>query len=319
MPVSSVLMPVILGPTACGKTALSLSVAEHFGCEIISADSMQIYCGMDIGTAKLPPGERRGIPHHLIDIIPPAQPFSVADFRTLAIQTAEEIIGRQKLPLLVGGTGLYIDSLFNSYNFSAHAGVDRGLRQKLQAEYAADQGLTLHRKLRSVDPEAAARVHPHDAHRLIRALEVYYATGSTISSLRRQAMPAPRYRPLMIGLNMEREALYHRIELRVEQMLADGLVAEVAALLGSGLSRDANSMQGLGYRQIAAYLAGECTLPEAVERIKRDTRRYAKRQLTWFKRDARINWFYPGHYREETELSQAVCALISSRMKEESQ
>lgn len=308
---------LILGPTACGKTALSLDVAQRFDAEIISADSMQVYRGMDIGTAKIPPAEMRGVRHHLLDIREPTQPFSVADFRELVEAAIHDIAGRGKLPLVVGGTGLYLNTLLQPYHFPQEAGADQALRARLRLRLAEQGTLALHQQLAEVDPTAAARIHPHDTHRLIRALEVYETTGRPISAWQAESALPPPYDALLIGLDLERETLYSRIERRIEQMLADGLIEEVRGLLVNGVPREAVSMQGLGYRQIAAHLAGICTLDEAITLLKRDTRRFAKRQLTWFRRDRRIHWFYPDHYREREALLHDVYALISSRLKEE--
>lgn len=308
---------IILGPTACGKTALSLELASRLSAEIISADSMQVYRGLDIGTAKLPPEERRGIPHHLLDIRDPAERFSVADFRRLAGEKIGEIAARGHLPLVVGGTGLYINSLLYPYNFAFKTEADPDLRRQLQQQLAEQGGAALHRQLQAADPQAASRIHPNDSYRLLRALEVYRLTGRPISQLQAESGGKPDYRALVIGLRMEREVLYQRIEQRVDQMLAAGLVAETAAVLQRGLSRQAVAMQGLGYRQIGAYLAGEIDLEQAVYLIKRDTRRFAKRQMTWFKRNPEINWLDVDHYREEEELTRAAGILIADRLKEE--
>ena len=308
---------VLLGPTACGKTALSLRIAQAFQAEVISADSMQVYRCMDIGTAKIRAEEMLGIPHHLLDIREPNQTFSVADFREAASIAIREIAMRGHLPFLVGGTGLYINSLLRPYHFPDEAAAQPALRERLRKELAEQGNLAMHKRLAEVDPLAAARIHPNDAYRVLRALEVYTATGQTISHLQACSALSTEYDVLQIGLNLERELLYQRIERRIDKMMAEGLVAEVHALLDAGVAREAPSMQGLGYRQIASYLAGECTLAEAVNRLKRDTRRFAKRQLTWFRRDPDIHWFYPDHYRERECLLHDVCALISSWLKEE--
>ena len=305
---------IILGPTATGKSELSLSIAKEFNCEIISADSMQVYRRMDIGSAKISKAKREDIPHHLIDIVDPGEGFSVADFYRLANRDIEDIISRGKLALVCGGTGLYINSLIFPYNFVQTSESDPALRRKLNEEFNTYGGEQMHQRLASVDSASAAKIHPNDSRRLVRALEVYETTGIPLSESRDNNQPI-RYQPIIIGLTAAREHLYQRIETRIEQMIKDGLIDEVAALLADGLSREAVSMQGLGYKQIAAYLDGEISLEKAVEILKRDTRRFAKRQLTWFKRDSRICWFDIDQY-PEGELVKAVSSCIG-RMTEE--
>ena len=306
---------IILGPTATGKSELAISIAPRCNCEIISADSMQVYRGMDIGSAKVSAAQRSLVPHHLIDIREPEQPFSVAEFRKLAGEAIGDIIGRGHLPLICGGSGLYLNSLIAPYNFSADSAADARIRERLSAEFAVDGGAAMHTRLAAVDPQAAAKISVNDSRRLIRALEVYESTGRPISELRKSS-EAPPWRPLIIGLVAERQILYRRIEQRVDAMLAQGLVAEVESLLARGVPRDAISMQGLGYKQIAAHLAGEISLMQAVDLIKRDTRRFAKRQITWFKRDARICWFSIDQYLEEGELVDAVSFRIAHMLEE---
>ncbi len=306
---------ILLGPTACGKTALSLELATRLDCEIISADSMQVYRGMDIGTAKIPYAERRGIPHHLLDVVEPEYPFSVADYRQAAAAAIDDICGRGRLPLVCGGTGLYIDSLAAPYNFSAAADSDHRIRERLNREFEEKGGAALHERLTSVDPAAAAKIHPHDSRRLIRALEVYEVAGRPISELQKEN-DAVRYKTVMVGLTAPREILYQRIEQRVDEMMAAGLLQEVERLMAAGLSRDAVSMQGLGYKQIAAYLAGECDLPTAAAQIKTSTKRFAKRQFTWFKRNEHIKWFSIDQYLEEGELVNAVFTWVDHALEE---
>ena len=309
------LLIVILGPTACGKTALAIRTAQAFNGEVVSGDSMQVYRRMDIGTAKVTAEEAQGIPHWLIDIREPDEGYSVADFRAEAISCIDGIINRGHQPIVCGGTGLYIDSLLNEYHFSSSGGVDKEIREKLRKELDLNGAPALHDRLRQIDPQASERIHPNDSHRLIRALEVWYSEGKSISSSWEEPGMASPYRPLLIGLTADREKLYRRIEKRVDDMLERGLLDEVSSLLHEGVSREAFSMQGLGYRQTAAYLQGECTFEEAVSVLKRDTRRFAKRQLTWFKRDERINWFNVDHYSDENELFGDVKALIGQTLK----
>lgn len=280
---------VLVGPTAVGKTKLSFVLAEQYGCEIISGDSMQVYRGMDIGTAKATPEERKRIPHHLIDIRDPQEAFSVSDFQQLAREKIAEIHSRGKLPFIVGGTGLYIESVIYDFQFS-EAGVDETFRRK-QHEYAAVHGSgALHKRLNEIDPETADRLHPNDLRRIIRALEVHHLTGMPMSHYSAKQTKQPLYNACILGLTMERKKLYERIELRVDEMMEQGLVEEVESLLRQGCTREMVSMQGLGYKEIADYLQGDYDLTEAVRLLKQSTRRFAKRQLSWFRRMQDIHW-----------------------------
>ena len=308
------LLIVILGPTACGKTKLAVKAARAFDGEVVSGDSMQVYRRMDIGTAKVTAAEAQGIPHWLIDIREPDEGFSVADFRREAVCAIDDILARGHQPIVCGGTGLYINSLIDAYHFSAASGADLQLRSELRKEFEQQGARAMHERLRGFDPNAAQRIHPNDSRRILRALEVWYSEGVPLSSLWDEPGTEPPYRPLLIGLTADREALYDRIERRIDAMMELGLVDEVAALLKEGVDRNAVSMQGLGYRQIAAYLEGECSLEDAVILLKRDTRRFAKRQLTWFKRDDRINWYNVDHYCNESILWSEVRALIEQAL-----
>jgi tRNA dimethylallyltransferase len=281
---------VLVGPTAVGKTDLSLDLAEYFSCEIISADSMQIYRGMDIGTAKASKEEMDRIPHHLIDICNPDDPFSVTDYQQEATRHIEEISQRGHLPFMVGGTGLYIQSVAHGYEFS-EGGADKEYREKLGILGSEQGGKALLQMLRDIDPPAADRLHPNDQRRIIRALEIYHVTGETMTEhLNSQQLTSP-YRLLIIGLNRDRKQLYERVNERVDLMLEEGLVEEVRSLLNAGYSGHLTSMQGLGYKEIASYLHGRFSLEEAAELLKRNTRRFAKRQLSWFRRMKEIEWF----------------------------
>lgn len=311
------LLIVILGPTACGKTKLAVKVAQAFHGEVVSGDSMQVYRRMDIGTAKVTASEAQGIPHWLIDIREPEESFSVADFRREAVCCIDDILARGHQPIVCGGTGLYINSLISTYHFATAGGADEQLRSKLRTDFELQGALAMHERLREVDPSAAERIHANDSHRILRALEVWYREGVPLSSLWEKPGTEPPYRPLLIGLTADREALYRHIEQRVDVMLEQGLVEEVAALLKEGVDRSSVSMQGLGYRQIAAYLDGECTLKDAVIMLKRDTRRFAKRQLTWFKRDERINWYNVDRYCSESDLWSEVKVLIEQTLEGE--
>lgn len=286
---SSVKLLVLVGPTAVGKTKLSLTLAETYDAEIISGDSMQVYRGMDIGTAKATPEERRRVPHHLIDIRHPDEPFSVSEFQVLARAAAKDIAARGRLPFLVGGTGLYVEAACYDFRFTK-AGVDEAFRHRWK-EYARIHGAAaLHERLREVDPTTADRLHPNDVRRIIRALEIFHLTGVPLSEHLKHQEKRPVFDLCMIGLTMDRARLYRRIEERVDQMLADGLVDEVKALLEKGYTRDMVSMQALGYKEIAAYLEGEIGLEEAVALLKQNTRRFAKRQLSWFRHMKDIQW-----------------------------
>ncbi|MGO4111241.1 tRNA (adenosine(37)-N6)-dimethylallyltransferase MiaA [Paenibacillus sp. YAF4_2] len=284
---------VLVGPTAVGKTQLSLDLAKAWNAEIISGDSMQVYKTMDIGTAKLPFAERQGIIHHLIDINEPEEAYSVADFQEQCREAITDIAARGKLPFIVGGTGLYIESVCYDFEFDDN-GADPAFREEQQL-YAEENGAeALHGRLALVDPKSAERLHPNDQRRIIRALEIYHLSGETMTAqLERQKKESP-YELCILGLNMDREVLYSRIEQRIDQMLEEGLVEEVKGLLKRGVPADGVAMQGLGYKEIVMYLRGDCTLEAAVELLKRDTRRFAKRQLSWFRRMKDIEWIDMG-------------------------
>ena len=277
---------VVAGPTASGKTALGIALAKDFNGEIVSADSMQIYRGMDIGTAKASLAEREGIPHHMLDVAEPWEDYSVARYVEQAEACCRDILRRGKLPILVGGTGLYIDSLVSGRDFAA-VDSDQGLREALSAEYDALGGETMHRRLQELDPERAAILHPGDKRRIVRALEVYRLTGMTITEHDRQTRALPRrFDAAAIHLNFKnRAALYARIDRRVDMMVEQGLFREVEGLLAAGLSPESTAMQAIGYKEAVRSLRGELRREEAVDLIKQASRRYAKRQLTWFNRD----------------------------------
>ena len=279
----------LLGPTAVGKTEIAIELAQHLNAEIISVDSRQIYRQMDIGTAKPTPEEQQAARHHLIDCVDVSQPFSVADYQRLADTAITDIRNRGKRVLLVGGAGLYfravVDGLFEG------PGANPALRERLEEE-AAQHGVdVLHERLRACDPISADRIHPNNIVRVVRALEVYELTGTPMSELQQQWHPEKqRYPFIAFCLTMPRARLYCRIEQRVDVMLANGLIAEVEALLAAGYSRDTVALQSFGYRELIAYLDGECTYIEAVSQLKQNTRRFAKRQLTWFRKDTRLEW-----------------------------
>ena len=280
---------VICGPTASGKTALGVALAQAIGGEVVSADSMQIYRRMDIGTAKPTAAEMGGVPHHMLDVADPAEDYSVARYVHDADACVRDILSRGKRPVVVGGTGLYIDNLIAGRDFAPFTGA---WREKLQAR-AREEGLpALHAELRRVDPDRAEKLHPNDEKRILRALEVWYETGETITAhdQRTRSLP-PRYDALRVCLNFSRrEDLWARIDRRVDQMMADGLEEEVRALLASGVPPAATAMQAIGYKEFAAALRGEETMDQAVDQVKLRSRQYAKRQLTWFRRTPDIRW-----------------------------
>lgn len=303
---------VLIGPTAVGKTRMSLDIAKAWNAEIISGDSMQVYRGMDIGTAKIPLDEREGIPHHLIDICEPEVPYSAADFQANATQAIAQIAERGKLPFIVGGTGLYVESVCYQFKF-AEIGSDEAFRQE-QERYAAEHGAeALHARLAAIDPPAGERLHPNDLRRVIRALEVYHMTGQTFSEQQAGQTKVSPYELCIIGLTMDRAELYRRIEQRVDEMMQQGLVDEVRQLLDRDLPPAAVAMQGLGYKEIADYLRGNCTLEAAVERLKRDTRRFAKRQLSWFRHMNGIHWIDMGENFHNN--LQTVHAIIAGKFQ----
>ena len=282
----------ICGPTASGKTALSVALAQQLHTEIISADSMQIYRGMDIGTAKPTEAERFGVPHHLLDICDPGEPFSVARYVELADAAAQDILRRGMIPVVAGGTGLYMDALIECSTFTGDE-TDLSIREKYQ-RMAAEQGnIAVHECLRRVDPEGAARLHPNNLKRVIRALEVYEQTGMTLDAFNRlHKRPAPKYQAIKIGVcPAERQVLYERIDKRVDQMLADGLLDETRRLLERG-ALAGTAAQAIGYKELLGFLQGEQPLEECVALLKQRSRNYAKRQLTWLKRDDNIHWIY---------------------------
>ena len=292
----------IVGPTASGKTALSLLVARRLRGEIICMDSMQLYRGMDIGTAKPTREERAQSPHHMLDILNPDEAFSVSQYAVMARELIEQI----SVPLLVGGTGMYLQALSLPMDYG-QVGGDEGIREKYHA-IAREQGQdALHALLQKVDPLSAARLHPHDERRVVRALEVYDLTGVPLS---RQKMPEAEDSPYdfqLYALELPRDVLYDRVNRRVDVMIAQGLLDEVRTLMAGGLSPEAQSMQGLGYKEMLPVLRGEQSLAEAAALLKLRTRHYAKRQLTWFKRDGRIRWlpWLPGQSLEP--LAGQIC------------
>ena len=281
---------ILTGPTASGKTALSVELAKRIGGEIISADSMQVYRHMDVGSAKVTKEEMDGVPHHLIDVLDPQDAFNVVVFQEMAKKAMEEIYANGHIPIVAGGTGFYIQALLNDIDFTDNDG-DMEYRQSLE-QIAADQGAeVLHEKLRAVDPASADAIHANNVKRVIRALEFYEKTGKRISEHNEEERQKESpYNFAYYVLNMERSRLYERIDMRVDLMVENGLEEEVKKLKSMGCTRDMVSMQGLGYKEILDYLSGELTLDEAIYILKRDTRHFAKRQLTWFKREKEVSW-----------------------------
>ena len=280
----------VVGPTASGKTRLAVELAKALNGEVLSCDSMQIYRRMDIGTAKPTPEETQEVPHHMIDVIGPEEPFSVGRYVEMADPILQDILSRGKTCVLCGGTGLYVDSLMAGRTFAPYP--ETGRRQELEAMADREGIEAVLEKLRAVDPDSAERLHPGNRRRIIRAMEVYLETGKTITqhNLETQAVPA-KYHPLWIGLDFtDRADLYRRIDRRVDLMMEDGLLDEIQRLLSEGVPPTATSLQAIGYKEPMAALRGEMTMEEAVEKVKQESRRYAKRQLTWFRRNKEIHW-----------------------------
>ncbi|MGN0331186.1 MAG: tRNA (adenosine(37)-N6)-dimethylallyltransferase MiaA [Kineothrix sp.] len=304
---------ILAGPTAAGKSALSVSLAEKIGGEIISADSMQVYRHMDIGSAKIRPEEMRGIPHHMIDVLDPAEEFNVVIFQQMVKKCLKGIYERGHIPILTGGTGFYIQAILYDIDFTENE-ENTQLRKRLELTAAEKGSRFLHDRLKEVDEASARAIHPNNVKRVIRALEFHELTGGRISdhnAAERQKEPA--YLSLYFVLTDHRAALYDRIDRRVEQMLKEGLVEEVKGLRASGCTRDMVSMQGLGYKEILSYLEGELTLEQAEYLIKRDTRRFAKRQLTWFKRERDVVWLPRNEYQYN---DAAILAAMLEKLAE---
>ena len=304
---------ILTGPTAVGKTRLSVELARRIGGEIISADSMQVYRGMDIGSAKVMPHEMQGIPHHLIDEFDPEEEFHVVKFQEYAKKYIHEICERGNIPILVGGTGFYIQAVLNDIDFTDN-GSDTSYREMLQEKADKEGAEVLHAMLREVDPVSADTIHANNVKRVIRALEFYHETGLKISehneAERKRQSP---YNFAYFVLNDLRENVYSNIELRVDQMLEQGLVQEVKSLQERGCTRDMVSMQGLGYKEILDYLSGVLTLDEAVYILKRDTRHFAKRQLTWFRREKDVIWVNKNELEYKDER---ILTYMMDRLKE---
>ena len=300
---------ILTGPTAVGKTALSIQAAKQWNGEIISADSMQVYRYMDIGSAKVTEDEMDGIPHHLISVLQPDEPFHVVRFKEMALKAMEEIYSRGRLPIVTGGTGFYIQALLYDIDFTEN-NADTEYRRHLEA-LAAERGAEfLHDMLKARDPQAAEEIHAHNVKRVIRALEFYEKTGTPISVHNKQERERESpYQFAYVVLTRDRGELYRRIDLRVDQMMGAGLLEEVKGLRDRGYTRDLVSMQGLGYKELLSYLDGECSLSEAVRIIKRDTRHFAKRQLTWFRRERQTDWISMDGKTDEEILKELATVM----------
>lgn len=308
---------ILTGPTAVGKTALSIALAKRVGGEIISADSMQVYRGMDIGSAKVRREEMQGVPHFMIDILDPREEFHVVKFQELAKQYMREIRGRGHIPILVGGTGFYIQAVLYDIDFTENGHTD-GYRVRLERMAAEGRQEELHRMLEKVDAVSAQQIHANNVKRVIRALEFFHETGTPISlhNAREREKESP-YRFCYFVLDDAREKIYANIDRRVDQMLEDGLVEEVRRLKEQGCTRDMVSMQGLGYKEILDYLEGLCTLEEAVYVLKRDTRHFAKRQLTWFRRERDVTWVEKPYFNYDNEkILDFMTETMTERFKE---
>lgn len=305
---------IITGPTAVGKTSISIEIAKKLNGEIISADSMQIYRYMDIGTAKISRSEMEGIPHYLIDEISPDENFSVSDFQLNASKYITAILAKGKLPIIVGGTGLYINSLLYDLDFS-QAVSNWELRDNLFMKAKQYGNEWIYNELKKIDIESANRIHINDTKRIIRALEIFHETGKPMSHFYKDFRKENhKYNIVFIGLTMDRKLLYERINNRIDLMIQKGLIEEVKSLLHMGYSENLVSMQGLGYKEIIQFLNGKCSLDEAVEILKRDSRRFAKRQLTWFRREKNINWIDVHDFDNKDNLIEHIIEYIKEKI-----
>lgn len=305
---------ILTGPTAVGKTKLSIKLAKAVNGEIISADSMQVYHYMDIGSAKILPEEMEGVPHHLVDCLDPDEEFNVVRFQQMAKEAMEDIYARNRIPILVGGTGFYIQAVTGDIDFT-ECGEDNSYRKELE-QMAKEQGAeVLHNMLAKVDPESAIAIHANNTKRVIRALEYYQQTGEPISQHNKQQREKESpYNLAYFVLNDERSHLYARIDARIDEMLKEGLVDEVKRLQQMGYHKGMVSMQGLGYKEILSYLDGTWSLEEAVYVLKRDTRHFAKRQITWFKREKNVEWFYkPDYDYDENKILDGMLASLKCK------
>ncbi len=299
----------ITGPTASGKTALSIEIAKRYNGEIVSCDSMQIYKYMNIGTAKPSKEEMCGIPHYMIDEISPKENFSVVEYVRRSRKYIDNILSRGKLPVLVGGTGLYLDSILNNTKFS-EGESDEKYRNKLYAMAEKSGNGAVHSILKKIDPISAEKIHPNNLRRVIRALEIYETTGKTMTQANKESKREPVYDALVIGLNMDREMLYDRINRRVDIMIEGGLLREVQDILSMGIERNSTAMQAIGYKELTEYIDGKISMEESVEKIKQESRRYAKRQMTWLRRNEDINWLLLQSDYNYNKIVKQSCDMI---------
>lgn len=303
---------ILTGPTAVGKTALSIELAKRIQGEMISADSIQVYKGMDIGSAKITKEEMCGIPHYLIDVLDPKEDFNVVRFKQMAMQALDEIYQKNKIPIVVGGTGFYIQALLYDIDFENTEISD--YRKELELYEKEHGAYALHERLKEIDPISYEKIHANNVKRVIRALEFYHDTGYPISRHNEtQKQKESPYRFVYFVLNDDRQKLYHRIDSRIDQMLDQGLLKEVKSLLDDGCTGDMVSMQGLGYKEFIPYFEGKCSLEDAVTILKRDTRHFAKRQLTWFRREKSVCWLNREDYKTETDLLNAMLSEIKQK------
>lgn len=306
---------LIVGPTAAGKTSISIEVAKRINGEIISADSMQIYKYMNIGTAKVTEEEMDGVNHYMIDKVYPDEEYSVSDFKKDAYKYIDHIYNNNKIPIVVGGTGLYINSLVYDLDFT-NAVSNPDLREKYYNLAEEKGNRYIHELLKEIDEKSYKRIHENDTKRIVRALEIYYETGKPMSeSYNSFREPNPDFNLVIFGIDMNRRKLYERINYRVDLMIKDGLIDEVKKLLDMGYDKNLVSMQGLGYKEIVKYINGEMSLEDSIELLKRDTRRFAKRQLTWFRRDDRIKWIDLDNYEDKNEAVNRMISIINDIIK----
>lgn len=304
---------VIAGPTAVGKTNLSIKLAKEINGEIISGDSMQVYRNMNIGTSKIKQHEMKNIPHYMIDIKDPSESFSVAQFKAHVQSYITKIINKNKIPIIVGGSGLYIQSVLYDYKFSDRK-RDRQRTERLERQFIENGIEPLYERLKEIDPIQAKRIHPNNHRRVIRALEIYDTTGKTMTEHEKEQISNPIYDYYIIGLTMERHLLYDKINSRVDDMIAEGLVDEVRSLYMQNLE-DTQAMKAIGYKEIIPYIKGEISLEEAINVLKRNTRRYAKRQLTWFRNKMKVNWY--DVTKDSTKLMQQILYDINTFLTSE--
>lgn len=309
----------LVGPTGVGKTKTAIEICRRMNAEIVSMDSMQIYRGMNIGTAKPTRSEMEAAPHHMIDIVDPDCLYTVSMYKEAACRVIDDILGRGKLPLLVGGTGLYLNAV--SYEMSmGENGADTELRNELnRIAREADGPMKLHDRLKQVDPVSAEKLHPNDIRRVIRALEIYETSGRTKAEYGDELRKEGPYRVIVYGLSLPREKMYARINARVDQMIEEGLVDEVKGLLAQGIKpqKEGGAMQAIGYKEIAAALSGEMPIEKAIDLIKQNSRRYAKRQWTWFRRDPRTVWFDWSEYKDPDDMIHTLIARLQTDLDHE--